>query len=35
MRIQGARPEELLDAYVDAVTVINDTPLDDLDLDEV
>jgi hypothetical protein len=24
MRIQGARPEELLDAYVDAVTVIND-----------
>src|SRR5204862_1926269 len=34
MRLPGAMPEELLYAYVDAVTAINDAPLDDLDLDD-
>ena len=34
VRIAGSLPTELMDAYVDAVTAINDAPLDDLDVDD-
>ena len=34
VRIRGAMPQDLLDAYVDAVAAINDAPLDDLALDD-
>jgi GNAT superfamily N-acetyltransferase/RimJ/RimL family protein N-acetyltransferase len=34
IRLPGAMPEDLLEAYVDAVAAINDAPLDDLALDD-
>jgi GNAT superfamily N-acetyltransferase/RimJ/RimL family protein N-acetyltransferase len=34
IRLYGAMPEDLLDAYVAAVAAINDAPLDDLVLDD-
>ena len=34
VRVAGPLPEELMEAYVDAVSAINDAPLDDLDVDD-
>jgi GNAT superfamily N-acetyltransferase len=34
VRHAGPLPDELLNAYVDAVSAINDAPLDDLDIDD-
>jgi GNAT superfamily N-acetyltransferase/RimJ/RimL family protein N-acetyltransferase len=34
VRLAGTLPDELMEAYVDAVSAINDAPLDDLDVDD-
>ena len=34
VRLAGTLPEELMEAYVEAVSAINDAPLDDLDVDD-
>lgn len=34
VRLAGPMPEELLDAYADTVSAINDAPLDDLEIDD-
>lgn len=34
VRLAGALPDELLNAYVEAVSAINDAPLDDLEIDD-
>ncbi len=34
VRLAGPLPTELMDAYVDTVSAINDAPLDDLDIDD-
>ena len=34
VRLVGAMPDELMDAYVHAVSAINDAPMDDLDIED-
>jgi len=34
LRLAGPMPDELLDAYADTVSAINDAPLDDLEIDD-